>query len=66
MAPAERDQIAILRADGGGQEYVRRDSLGKEPAADGTKPASMPGTIKVGLRGEAKRLPHLQRMIGLR
>ncbi len=37
MAPAERDQIAILRAEGGGQQYVRRDALGKEPAADGNQ-----------------------------
>ncbi len=52
LEPAERDRYARVRKAGpdGGSEWVHRDQLGKEPAADGTQPGTTPapGTIKVG------------------
>lgn len=50
LSPTDQDKYAAVRRPGGGQDWVARDQLGKEPAAAGTQPGSTaaPGTIKVG------------------
>jgi hypothetical protein len=39
LSPAERDQYAAVRKPGGGQEWIHRDHLGKEPT-ETAKPGS--------------------------
>jgi hypothetical protein len=47
LPPAEQDKFAAVRRPGGGQDWIARDQLAKEPAADGKPPAAAAGDAAV-------------------